>query len=185
MSASTLDILYYAHVRFNTLAGLFSEFTLLINSIFDASNLSVLRSSAYYLPFNEYRYYAHLQYPPPYSQRSFPPQFLPKQPFPPHVSHPLIFPTHPPSLTQRFSRPSSLRAERQMSNLHSRTTSLKKLRRTSTKHPPAFPTSGALSSVQLARGKPHGWRYGYKASSKSYFRRRFESFFAPCTLTSK
>ena len=140
------------------------------------SDLSTLRSPAYYLPLNEYRYYGHPQYPPSYSQRSFPPPFLPKQLFPPHESHPLIFPTHPPFLTQRFLR------DRQMSNLHSRGTSLKKLRRTSTKQPPAFPTSGALSSV---RGRPHGWRHGYKAPSKSYFRRHFENFIAPCTLTSK
>jgi hypothetical protein len=179
-----LGLSYYVYVHFNTIARLISEFALLINSIFDARNLSTLRSSAYYLPFNEYPYYGHLQYPPPYSQRSFPPPFPPKQPFPPHVSHPLIFPTHPPSLTQRFSRHSSLRVERQVSNLHTRATSLKKLRRTST-NPPAFPTSGALSSIQLAGGRPHGWRYGYKSPSKSYFRRHFESFIAPYTFTSK
>ena len=182
MSSFTLDDLYYAHVQFNTIARLFSEFSL--NSTFDSSDLSTLKSSANYLPFNEYPYYGHLQYPPPYSQRSFPPPFLPKQPFPPHVSHPLIFPTHPSSLRRRHSRPSSLRVQRQMSILHSRTTSLKKLRGPSTKEPPAFPISGALSSIQLARGRPHGWRSGYKSPSKSYFR-SFESFIAPYTLTSK
>lgn len=160
------------------------SFSLLINSIFDSSNLSTLRSSAYYLPFNEYPY-GHLQYPPPYSQRSFPPPFLPMQRFPPHVSRPLIFPTHPSSLRRRLSRRGSLRVERQMSNLHSRATSLKKVQKASTKQPPAFPTSGALSSVQLARGRPHGWRSGYKSPSKSYLRRHFESFIAPYSLTSK
>lgn len=180
MSTSTLDDLYYVHIHFNTIAGLFSEFSL--NSIFGSSDLSTLKSSANYLPFNEYPYYGHIQYPPPYSQQSFPPPFLPKQPFPPHVSHPLIFPTHPSSLRRRLSRH---RVQRQISNLHSRATSLKKLRRSSTKQPPSFPISGALSSIQLARGRPHGWRSGYKSPSKSYFRRHFESFIVPYTLTSK
>jgi len=138
------------------------------------------QSSAYYLPFNEYPYYGHFQYPTPYSQRSFPPPFLHKQPFPPHVSHPLISSTRPSSLTRRHS---SHRVEHQMTNLHIRATPLKKLRRTSTKQPPSFPISGALSSVQLARGRPHAWRYGYKPPSKSYFRRHFERFIAPYTLT--
>ena len=183
MSTSALDDLYYVHVHYNTIAGLFSEF--LLSLIFDSSDLSTPKSSAYYPPFNEYPYYGHLQYPPPYSQRAFPPPFLPKQSFPPYVSHPLIPPTHPSSLRRRLSRHGSLRVQRQMSNLHSRTTSLKKLRRTSTMQPPAFPISGALSSIQLARGRPHGWRSGYKSPSKSYFRRHFESFIAPYTLTSK
>jgi hypothetical protein len=153
--------------------------------IFDSSDLSTLKSSNYYLPFNEYHYYGHLQHPPPYSQRSFPPPFLSKQPFPLHVSHPLIFPTHPSSLRRRLSQRGSLRVQRQMSNLHRRATSLKKRPRTSTKHPPTFPISGALSSIQLATGRPHGWRPGYKSPSKSYIRRHFEGFIAPYTFTSK
>ena len=170
MSTSTLDDLHYVHVHFNTIAGLFSEFALLINSMFDSSILPTLRSSGYYLPFNEYPYYGRLQYPPSYPQQSFPSPFLPKQLYPPHVLHPLVFPTNssPPGH-------SSLRVERQMSNPHTRAATLKKLRRTSTKQPPAFSTSGVLSSVQLARGKPHGWRPGYKSpSSKSYFRTHFD-----------
>ena len=143
----------------------------------------LLKSSANYLPFNEYPYYGYLQYPPPYSQRSFPPPFLPKQPFPPHVSQPHIFPTHPSSLRHRLSRHGSLRVQRQMSNLHSRAASLKKLRKT--KQPPAFPISGALSSIQLARSRPRSWRSGYKPPSKSYFRRHLESFVAPYTFASK
>jgi len=136
--------------------------------------------SAYYLPFNEYPYYGYPQYPPPYSQRSFPPPILPKQHFPPHVSHPLVSSTHPSSLRRRPSRHSSIRLQRQMSNIHIRATSL---RRTSTKQPPAFPVSGAFSSIQLARGRPYEWRSGYKPPSKSYFRRHFESFVAPYTFT--
>ena len=40
------------------------------------------------------------------------------------------------------------------------------------------------AAFQLARDRPHGWRSGYKPPSKSYFRRNFECFTAPFTLTS-
>ena len=109
---------------------------------------------------------------------------MPKQPFPPHVSHPLNFPTYPSSLRRRLSLRGSLRVQRQMSNLHSRAATHKKLRKTSTKQPPAFPISGALSSTQLARGRPRDWRSGYKPPSKSNFRKYFESFVAPYTFAS-
>lgn len=134
-----------------------------------------------YLSFNGYPYHGHFQYPPPYSQRSFPPPFPPKQP-PSHVPHPVIYPTHPPSLRRRPSRQGSVRVQHQTSSFHNRAT-LKKHRKTSTTRAPVFPISGALSAIQLARGRPYDWRSGYKPPSKSYFRRHFENFIAPYTPT--
>ncbi|KAF8798683.1 hypothetical protein BYT27DRAFT_6898554 [Phlegmacium glaucopus] len=142
---------------------------------------------SHYLPFNEYPsnrsfYYGHFQHPPPYVQRFFPPPLLPKQSLPPHVAHPHILLAHPSSLGRRLSRPSSLRVQRHLSNLNNRPTTLKRRQRASTTQPPAFPVSGALSSIQLARGRPRDWRSGYKPPSKSYFRRHFESFIVPRKL---
>ena len=116
----------------------------------------------------------------PYSQWSFPP-FSSKQ----HdVPHPLNLPTHSSSFRRQPSRQSSLRVvRRHTSNLRSRATTIKKRRRTSATQPPAFPISGALSVVQLARGRPYNWRSGYKPPSKSYFRRHFDNSSAPYALT--
>jgi len=149
-----------------------------MSDVFCQNGRPLQPSYFYYLPSNGYPsnhsfYHSHFQHPPPYSQQSFPPPFLPDQPYPQHVSYTFVSPTHPSTLRRRLSRQSSLRVQRQLSSLHSRATTLKKHRRTA--QPPAFPISGALSSIQLARGRPHDWRSGYKPPSKSYFRRRFES----------
>lgn len=147
------------------------------------SDLYRFPQPSYYLSLNgnppnpQFYYHDHFQHPPPYSQRLFPPPFLSKQPLP---THPPIFPTHPSSLRRR---PSSFRVQRHVSNLHNRPTTLRKRRKFSTAQPPPFPISGALSSIQLARGRPHDWRFGYKPPSKSYFRRHLESFTVPYKFT--
>ena len=152
-----------------------------LNWIFDSSNLCTFKRSAYHLPFNEYPYQSHFQHPPRYSQRSVPRPYPFKQPFPPH---PPTFSTHPSSLRRRPSCRSSPRVQRHVSSLHSRATTLKKRRRPLTTQPPASYISEVLSSIQLASGRPHDWRSGYKPPSKSYFRRHFERFTAPFALTS-
>ena len=146
-------------------------------TIFDLINLYTLKRSAYHLPFNGYPYQRHFQHPPRYSQRSFQPPHSPKQP---DILHPPTS-THP----SRFSNHHSSRVQSHVSSHHNHGATLKKRRRPSTTQPPDAHIPEALSSIKLARSRPHDWRSGYKPPSKSYFRRHFERLTAPFTITRK
>ena len=170
------DLYIMLMYNFIILAGLFSKFSLYLDWIFDLNNLCTFKRSAYHLPFNLNYYQSHLKNPPRYSQRSFQPPYPFKQPYP------LTSSTHPSSIRQPFSSHDSSRIQ---NSLHNYGATLKKRRISSTTHPPASHISEALSSIKLARSRPHGWRSGYTPPSKSDLRRHFERFIAPFKLASK